>query len=65
MTISWNTSRHMKDKKVIGSSQHGFNKGKSCLTDLITYDEIIGLVDEEMKVDIINTAFRKAFSTVP
>lgn len=28
-------SKHMKDKKVIGSSQHGFMKGKSCLTSLI------------------------------
>lgn len=29
-------SKHTKDKKVIGSSQCGFMKGKSCLTNLIT-----------------------------
>lgn len=27
-------SRHMPDKKVIGSSQYGFVMGKSCLTNL-------------------------------
>ncbi|KAK4826567.1 hypothetical protein QYF61_010202 [Mycteria americana] len=31
------TSRHMKDKKVVGNSQHGFMKVKSCLTNLITF----------------------------
>jgi len=28
-------SRHMKSKKVIGSSQHAFTRGKSCLTNLL------------------------------
>ena len=29
--------RHMKVKKMIGSSQHGFTKSKSCLTNLLTF----------------------------
>ena len=47
-------STHVKDKKVTGSSQHGFTKGKSCLPNLITfYDEISGFVHEGRAVDIV------------
>ncbi|GAB0208209.1 mitochondrial enolase superfamily member 1 [Grus japonensis] len=57
--------RHMKDKKVVGSSQHGFTKGKSCLTNLINfYDEMTGLVDEGRAVDIVYLDFKQAFDTV-
>lgn len=32
-------SKHMKGKKVIGSSQWGFRMGKSCLTNLIALSD--------------------------
>ena len=58
-------SRHMKDKKVMGSSQHGFTKGKSCLTDLRAFDDgMSGCVDEGRAVDVVYLDFQKAFNTL-
>jgi len=55
-------SRHMKDNKVIRSSQHGFTM--ACLTNFITiYNEITGLVDEGKAVDIVYLDFSQAFDT--
>lgn len=52
------TSRHMKNKKVIRRSQHGFTKGKSQLINFINfYNEITGLVDEGKAVDIVYPGF--------
>ena len=28
---------HMKNSKVVGDSQYGFTKGKSCLTNLVAF----------------------------
>ncbi|CAM5159981.1 unnamed protein product [Natator depressus] len=57
--------KHLEERKVIRNSQHGFTKGKSCLTNLIAfYDEITGSVDEGKAVDVLFLDFSKAFDTV-
>ncbi|CAM4567281.1 unnamed protein product [Caretta caretta] len=57
--------KHLEERKVIRNSQHGFTKGKSCLTNLIaSYDEITGSVDEGKAVGVLLLDFSKAFDTV-
>jgi len=55
----------VEEKKVIRSSQHGFTKGKSCLTNLIAvYDDMTGWVDEGRAVDVVYLDFSKVFDMV-
>uniref|UniRef100_A0A8B9FU09 Reverse transcriptase domain-containing protein n=1 Tax=Amazona collaria TaxID=241587 RepID=A0A8B9FU09_9PSIT len=57
--------RHMKTNKVLGDSQHGFTKGKSCLTNLVAfYDGATELMDRGRAVDVIYLDLCKASDTV-
>ena len=58
-------TRHVQDNQGIRPSQHGFMKGSSCLTNLISFcDLVTHLVDEGKAVDVVYLDFSKAFDTV-
>ena len=57
---------HAKDNQEIRPSQHGIMKGRSCLSNLISfYDQVTDLVDEGQAVDIVYLDFSKTFDTFP
>ena len=61
---------HMVDllvkHKLINTSQHGFLKARSCLTNLLCFfEEITKRVDDGSPVDVVYLDFQKAFDKVP
>ena len=58
------TEKHLRGNADIGHSQHGFARGKSCLTNLISfYGKVSHLVDQGKPVDVGFFYFSKAFDT--
>ncbi|KAK4807143.1 hypothetical protein QYF61_018484 [Mycteria americana] len=56
-------TRHVENNQGIKPSQHGFRKGRSCLTTLISfYDKVTRLVDEGKSVDVVCLDFSKPFT---
>ena len=52
--------------KLLNSSQHGFLKARSCLTNMLCFlEEITKWIDGGSPVDIIYLDFQKAFDKVP
>ena len=57
---------HLSSNQLIRSSQHGFLRKKSCLTNLLSFLEILTNAHEQGKsVDIVFLDFAKAFDKVP
>ncbi|KAK4814697.1 LOW QUALITY PROTEIN: hypothetical protein QYF61_025523 [Mycteria americana] len=58
------TTRHVQDNQGIRARQHGFMKGRSCLTNLMSfYDKVTHLADEGKAGDVVYLDFSKAFDT--
>ncbi|XP_072335049.1 multiple inositol polyphosphate phosphatase 1b isoform X1 [Scyliorhinus torazame] len=59
-------SEHLERHCLIRDSQHGFVRGRSCLTSLIEFfEEVTKHVDEGKAVDVVYMDFSKAFDKVP
>lgn len=59
--ITW----HVQDNQAIRPCQHEFVRGRSCLTNLISfYEQVTYLVDERKAADIVKLDFSKALDKV-
>jgi len=57
---------HLESNKLVLESQHGFRRGRSCLSNLLSFlDEVIRSIDGGNAVDVIYLDFAKAFDKVP
>ena len=58
--------RHMTENNLFSNAQHGFIKGKSCVTQLLEFlEDIMQSIDNGNGVDVIYLDFCKAFDKVP
>ena len=64
--IAKNIREHLDRHNLINQSQHGFTKGKSCLTNLLSfYSKVYEAADNGDSYDIIYLDYSKAFDKVP
>jgi hypothetical protein len=61
-----NIMNHLQEQKLITREQHGFVKGRSCVTQLLdVLDSWTETIDNGGSVDVIYMDFQKAFDSVP
>lgn len=54
----------MRNKKLVGSSQHGFTEGISCLIYPIAFSGVADTVDKGRALDVLYLNASKIFDTV-
>ena len=58
--------KYLETNLLIFDSQHGFCKGRSCLSNLLVFlHKVTGSIDSGEAVDVILMDFAKAFDKVP
>ena len=64
--IKNNIASHLEKSSLIRDSQHGFRKGRSCLTNLLDFIETVTqYLDDGQPIDLVYLDFAKAFDKVP
>lgn len=57
---------HLETNNLLGNSQHGFRRKRSCLTNLLEFfHHMITVYDTSKAIDVLYLDFRKAFDKVP
>jgi len=57
--------RHIENEEVTGDSQHGFPRGKLCLTNLVAFHKgVTALVDKGRAADVVYLDLSNALDTV-
>ena len=58
-------ANHLDNNNSFNKNQHGFRKGRSCLTQLLAHhDNILNLLEQGYNVDVVYLDFAKAFDKV-
>ena len=58
-------TKHLEDTGMLSKVQHGFCRGRSCLTKLLeTFEDWTTAIDHGYGIDVIYLDYRKAFDTV-
>ena len=64
--IARNIREHLEKHNLINESQHGFTKGKSCITNLLSFNnKVYEAADSGENYDVLYLDFSKAFDKVP
>ena len=57
---------HLEVHQLLNTSQHGFRRGRSCITNLLDfYNYVFCECDRSRAVDVVFLDFQKAFDKVP